>query len=365
MTASVQLIELMDLCVELGASDLHLSADLPAVFRINGKLKRFNAAMNLTEDTEEFLFCAELMKNLCQSLMNQQQLTMFAQDSTLDLGYSTEKGYRYRINIYLEKGHYALAIRYLDGSFKTMRELGLPPQMDYLANLNSGLVLVSGSTGSGKSTTLTAILNSINQNQEKHVLTIEDPIEVVHKNAKSIFHQRELFTDVPSFSSAVKASLREDPDVIMVGEMRDLDTIRAVLTAAETGHLVFSTVHTNNAVGVIERLVGSFPGDEQIVARQRIAYALKGVVAQQLLPTANGKGRAVAIETLIVNAAVANLIESSKTKQIYSVMESGARQGMQTLDQALVKLVKSKKVNENDAKAMCRDNDTFNRLLNL
>jgi len=365
MTASVQLIELMDLCVELGASDLHLSADLPAVFRINGKLKRFNTALDLADNTEEFIFCAELMKNLCQSLMNSRQLELFSQDSTLDLGYSNEKGYRYRINIYLEKGHYALAIRYLDGSFKTMRELGLPPQMDYLANLKSGLVLVSGATGSGKSTTLTAILNSINQNQEKHVLTIEDPIEVVHKNAKSIFHQRELYTDVPSFSSAVKASLREDPDVIMVGEMRDLETIRAVLTAAETGHLVFSTVHTNNAVGVIERLVGSFPGDEQIVARQRIAYALKGVVAQQLLPTANGKGRAVAIETLIVNAAVANLIESSKTKQIYSVMESGARQGMQTLDQALVKLVKNKKVNENDAKAMCRDNDTFNRLLNL
>ena len=365
MTTSVQLIELMDLCVELGASDLHLSVDLPAVFRINGKLKRFNAAMDLATDTEEFIFCPELMKNLCQSLMNQQQLTMFAQDSTLDLGYSTDKGYRYRINIYLEKSHYALAIRYLDGSFKTMRELGLPPQMDYFANLKSGLVLVSGATGSGKSTTLTAILNSINQSQEKHVLTIEDPIEVVHKNAKSIFHQRELYTDVPSFANAVKAALREDPDVIMVGEMRDLDTIRAVLTAAETGHLVFSTVHTNNAVGVIERLVGSFPGDEQIVARQRIAYALKGVVAQHLLPTANGKGRAVAIETLIVNAAVANLIESSKTKQIYSVMESGARQGMQTLDQALVKLVKNKKVNENDAKAICRDNDTFNRLLNL
>jgi len=365
MTDSVQLIELMDLCVELGASDLHLSTDLPAVFRINGKLKRFNAAMNLADDAEEFIFCAELMKNLCQSLMNVRQLELFAQESNLDLGYSTDKGYRYRINIYLEKGHYALAIRYLDGSFKTMRELGLPPQMDYLANLKAGLVLVSGATGSGKSTTLTAILNSINQNQEKHVLTIEDPIEVVHKNAKSIFHQRELYTDVPSFASAVKASLREDPDVIMVGEMRDLDTIRSVLTAAETGHLVFSTVHTNNAVGVIERLVGSFPGDEQVVARQRIAYALKGVVAQQLLPTANGKGRAVAIETLIVNAAVANLIESSKTKQIYSVMESGARQGMQTLDQALVKLVKNKKVNENDAKAMCRDNDTFNRLLNL
>ncbi len=365
MTAAVQLIEWMDLCVELGASDLHLSVDLPAIFRVNGKLVRYNDALNKSSETSEFILCSELTKNLAQSLMNQQQLAMFAKDSNLDMGYSTDKGHRYRINIYLEKSHYALAIRYLDGAFRTMRELGLPPQIDYLANLKSGLVLVSGATGSGKSTTLTAILNSINQTQAKHVLTIEDPIEVVHKNIKSIFHQRELYSDVPSFANAVKASLREDPDVIMVGEMRDLDTIRAVLTAAETGHLVFSTVHTNNAVGVIERLVGSFPGDEQIVARQRIAYALKGVVAQQLLPTANGKGRAVAIESLIVNAAVSNLIESSKTKQIYSVMESGSRQGMQTLDQALVKLVKNKKVTEHDAKAICRDNETFNRLLSL
>ncbi|MGL1958380.1 MAG: PilT/PilU family type 4a pilus ATPase [Colwellia sp.] len=359
--AAIQLIELMDLCVDLHASDLHLSVDLPAIFRINGKLVRYKA----DEDSDEFIFQPDLMKELCDSLMNQRQLEMFERDSTLDMGYSSDKDQRYRINIYIEKGHYALAIRYLDGSFKSMRELGLPPQIDYFANLKSGLVLVSGATGSGKSTTLTAILNSINQNQEKHLLTIEDPIEVVHKNIKSIVHQRELYSDVPSFASAVKSSLREDPDVIMVGEMRDLDTIRAVLTAAETGHLVFSTVHTNNAVGVIERLVGSFPGDEQIVARQRIAYALKGVIAQQLLPTINGKSRVVAIETLIVNAAVANLIESSKTKQIYSVMESGARQGMQTLDQALVKLVKNKKINELDAKAICRDNETFNRLLSL
>ena len=356
MAVAQQLTELMDLCVELTASDLHLSADLPAIFRINGKLKRHQ---------EEVIFSAELVEALCLSLMNNRQLDTFAKDMTLDMGFSSDKGFRYRINIYREKGHFALAIRYLDGQFRTMRELGLPPQMDYLANLKSGLVLVSGSTGSGKSTTLTAILNSINQNQEKHVLTIEDPIEVVHQNVKSIFHQRELFSDVPSFANAVKASLREDTDVIMVGEMRDLDTIRAVLTAAETGHLVFSTVHTNNAVGVIERLVGSFPGDEQVVARQRIAYALKGVVAQQLLPTSNGKGRAVAIETLIVNSAVSNLIESSKSKQIFSVMESGSRQGMQTLDQALVKLVKNKKVNEIDAKAICRDNGTFDRLLRL
>ncbi|MBL4900699.1 MAG: Flp pilus assembly complex ATPase component TadA, partial [Colwellia sp.] len=180
--AAPQLIELMDLCVELNASDLHLSADLPAVFRINGKLKRYNAATAADKETEEFIFSPELVENLAQSLMNQQQLDMFARDSNLDMGFSTNGGYRYRINIYLEKGHYALAIRYLDGSFRTMRELGLPPQIDYLANLKSGLVLVSGATGSGKSTTLTAILNSINQTQEKHVLTIEDPIEVVHKN---------------------------------------------------------------------------------------------------------------------------------------------------------------------------------------
>jgi len=379
MAVAKQLIALMDTCVTLGASDLHLSVDLPAVFRINGKLKRYTASNhdlatafdenvasdNKDSSNDEFLFTPTLMEALSISLMNDRQREMFVEDSALDMGFSTDSGHRYRINIYIEKGHYALAIRYLDGSFKTLRELGLPPQIDYFSNLKSGLVLVSGATGSGKSTTLTAILNSINQLQEKHVLTIEDPIEVVHKNINSIFHQRELYADVPSFSGAVKSSLREDPDVIMVGEMRDLDTIRAVLTAAETGHLVFSTVHTNNAVGVIERLVGSFPGDEQIVARQRIAYALKGVIAQQLLPTINGKGRVVAIETLIVNSAVANLIESSKTKQIYSVMESGARQGMQTLDQALVKLVRNKKIHEADARAICRDNETFNRLLTL
>ena len=369
MAVAPQLIELMDLCVELGASDLHLSVDLPPVYRINGALTRYQegaySAHNAPDNNQSFGFRPQQMENLCLSLMSPRQLESFKQDKTLDLGFSSDNGHRYRINIYLEKNHYALAIRYLDGQFRTMRELGLPPQMDYFANLKSGLVLVSGATGSGKSTTLTAILNNINQNQTKHVLTIEDPIEVVHQNIQSIFHQRELFNDVPNFSSAVRSALREDPDVIMVGEMRDLDTIRAVLTAAETGHLVFSTVHTNNAVGVIERLVGSFPGDEQVVARQRIAYALKGVIAKHLLPTVSGKGRAVAIETLIVNGAVANLIESSKTKQIYSVMESGSRQGMQTLDQALVKLVNNKKVSEIDAKAICRDNDTFNRLLSL
>ncbi|MBL0711893.1 MAG: Flp pilus assembly complex ATPase component TadA, partial [Colwellia sp.] len=216
---------LMDLCVELGASDLHLSVGLPAIFRLNGKLKRYTVGKGMTKSapsnstsgngevevkSEEFLFTPELMKTMCFSLMNERQQAMFIEDFTLDMGYSSDKGSRYRINIYIEKGHHALAIRYLDGSFKSTRELGLPPQIDYFATLKAGLVLVSGATGSGKSTTLTAILNSINETQEKHVLTIEDPVEVVHKNKKSIFHQRELYSDVPSFASAVKSSLRED-----------------------------------------------------------------------------------------------------------------------------------------------------------
>lgn len=293
--------------------------------------------------------------------LNRQQ---FEKELTLDLGFTSDSGNRFRINLYREQGRCALAIRYLDGRLKTTRELGLPPQMDYLATLKSGLVLVCGATGSGKSTTLTAILNNINENQEKHILTVEDPVEVIHQNKKSIVHQRELYTDVPDFAGAVRAALREDPDVVMVGEMRDLETVRSALTAAETGHLVFSTLHTNDAVGVVERLIGIFPGNEQSVARQRIAQALKAVVAQTLVPTIGGRGRVVVAEILMVNSAVSNLIESAKTKQIYSTMESSARQGMQTFDQALAKLVRAKRISQESGRALCRDSTTFERLVN-
>lgn len=353
MDHPIKLRQLMDACAELSASDLHLSADLHATYRIRGQIKAVGQQQYNAHDVTA----------MAQSLMTDLHREQFEQDMTLDMGFTSEAGHRFRVNIYREQGHCALAIRYLDSSLKTTRELGLPPQLDYLSALKSGLVLVCGATGSGKSTTLTAILNNINETQAKHILTIEDPVEFVHSNKKSIVHQRELHTDVPNFASAVKASLREDPDVIMVGEMRDLETMRTALTAAETGHLVFSTLHTSDAVGVIERLIGSFPGNEQTVARQRIAHALKAVVAQNLVPTLDGNNRAVVAEILMVNTAVANLIESAKTKQIYSVMESSTREGMQTLDQALARLVRANSISADAGRMMCRDLQSYERML--
>lgn len=351
--ALAHVLSLMDRCAQQHASDLHISVDLPPVYRLNGKIQRAGAEP----------FDADSVRAMAGSLMSDAQQAHFKEFMTLDIGYTSTSGHRFRINIYREQGHCALAIRYLDGSLKSIEDLGLPPQIEYLSQLRSGLVLVCGATGSGKSTTLTAILNNINETQTKHILTVEDPVEFVHQNKKSIVHQRELFSDVPNFASAVKAALREDPDVIMVGEMRDLETMRSALTAAETGHLVFSTLHTNDAVGVIERLIGSFPGDEQTVARQRIAHALKAVIAQNLIPTMDGKSRAVVAEILMVNTAVANLIESSKSRQIYSVMESCTREGMQTLDQALARLIYEKRISPDAGRMMCRDLQSLERMI--
>lgn len=353
MDNAIKIRQFMDSCVALNASDLHISHNLPPTYRIHGRIHRAKHAVLSPSEVEQMAF----------SLMNAHHRQYFEQHMTLDMGFSSEQGFRFRVNVYRQMGSVALAIRYLDGGLKTMKELGLPNQINYLTGLKSGLVLICGATGSGKSTTLTAILNDINENQEKHILTVEDPIEFVHANIKSIVHQRELYTDVPDFASAVKAALREDPDVVMVGEMRDLETMRTAITAAETGHLVFSTLHTNDAVGVIERLIGSFPGNEQSVARQRIAHALKAVVAQNLVPRADNQGRAVVAEILMVTNAVANLIESSKSKQIYSVMESSSQQGMQTLDQALAKLAISNTITLEAAQRMCRDPESFNKLV--
>lgn len=345
--------QLMDDCVTKQASDLHLSVGLPPIYRVHGRIIR-----SKTPPCE-----VEQIDTIANELMNDVQRQHYRNDLTLDMGHTTAKGHRFRVNIYRESGNTALAIRFLDGGLKTVEELGLPAQLNYLSELKSGLVLVCGATGSGKSTTLTALLNSINEKQEKHILTVEDPVEFVHRNLKSIVHQRELYTDVPDFASAVRAALREDPDVIMVGEMRDLETMRAALTAAETGHLVFSSLHTSDAVGVVERLIGSFPGNEQGVARQRIAYALKSVVAQRLIPTIDGKGRVVAAEILMINTAVSNLIDSARSRQIYSVMESSTRQGMQTMDQALARHVAARRIGHDVGRSLCRDLVSFERML--
>ena len=260
-------------------------------------------------------------------------------------------------------GQCTLAIRHLNNIFHSMDELRLPEKLQELVSLKKGLVIMTGATGSGKSTTLATLIHEINLSRQCHIITIEDPVEFVHSNLQALVHQREVFSDTQSFADAVRASLREDPDVIMVGEMRDLDTIKAAITAAETGHLVFSTLHTNDAVSAIERLVGAFPGAEQDVARNRLAMSMQAVVSQQLIPTANGRGRIPAVEILRITTAVANMINAGKTRQIHSLMESGHEQGMQTVDQALAQLVKERWINRDTAMRLANNKLALEKLM--
>lgn len=347
--------QLLGRCIADGASDIHLSCDRVPVFRIHGEL--------VPQEGDKVSF--ETMNCLVQDLMTKRQHEEYEKHQSLDLGYSTPEGERFRVNCYRQLGQVAIAVRHLDSRMFDIEKLSLPPQIRRLAHLKSGLVLVTGATGSGKSTTLAALINEINMKRSCHILTIEDPVEFIHTDNRSMIHHRELYTDVPDFPSAVRSALREDPDVIMVGEMRDIETMRAALTAAETGHLVFSTLHTDDAVGTIERFVGSFPGDEQSGARHRIAMSLRAVVSQHLLTARSGTGRVPAVEILMVTLAVANLIETGNSRQIYSAMESGHSEGMQTRDQSLANLVIKRRVTNTVARSICNDKDVFGKLLQI
>lgn len=346
---------LLATCVELRASDMHLSSGEPVYFRINGKLCSHGGEV----------FDADAVAAMAHAIMTGHQRQEFGTRMTTDLGYSAADGQRFRVNCYRELGQPALAVRHLDQRLLSLEELGLPARLRDLAHLHSGLVLVTGATGSGKSSTLAVLLDEINRTRDCHILTVEDPVEFVHKNRKSLVHHREVHTDVPSYADAVRAAMREDPDVIMVGEMRDLETMKASLAAAETGHLVFSTLHTGEAVGAIERFIGYFGGEEQAVARHRIAMVLRAVVAQRLVLGTDGTKRLPAVELLMVNTAAANLIQTSKTRQLYSMMETGAREGMWTLDQDLARLVKSGAIERESALALCTNRDGFDRLVSV
>ncbi|MDZ7753597.1 MAG: PilT/PilU family type 4a pilus ATPase [Gammaproteobacteria bacterium] len=354
MQAAEHLDQLLRRLVEQGASDLHLSCGAPPCLRIHGELRRL----------DDVALAPDSIHGMLQHICSPSQWQEFAERRTVDIGYGTPDGERFRINAYCELGRPALAARHLDQRMLSLQELRLPPALGALASLRAGLVLVTGTTGSGKSTTLAALIDQINRSRACHILTIEDPVEFVHPPKRALVHHRELYADVPSFAEAVRAALREDPDVILVGEMRDIETMRAALTAAETGHLVFSTLHTGEAIGCIERLVGSFPGDEQEVARHRIGMALRAVIAQQLIPVGDDRGRVPAIEILMVNPAVANLIASSKTRQIFSVMETGSGEGMQTFDQSLSSLVRDRLLSSEEALAHCHDATAMAGLLN-
>jgi twitching motility protein PilT len=340
---------LLELCIKHEASDLHISSGDVPYFRVHGRLEPFEGKPLTALEVDE----------LAHSLMNPQQAEVFKQELTLDLAHAQSEMQRFRINVYRERGRVAMAIRRLENRFRSIEEWGLPPVLGTFAELRDGLVLVTGPTGSGKTTTLATLIHQINLDRACHIITIEDPVEYIHHNVRSMVHQRELYSDVPTFAQAVRASLREDPDVILVGEMRDVETMRAAITAAETGHLVFSTLHTGDTVGAVDRMIGMFSGTEQESIRQQLSMVLKAVVAQRLLPTVDGEGRVPAVEILRITTAVAHLVRTGKPQQIYSSIEAGSELGMQTFEQALADLVTRGIVDISDASLLSRDGKLF------
>jgi twitching motility protein PilT len=321
----ISLHELLERMTTNGASDLHLTAGVPPQYRIDGQIV----------SSEYEIVTPELSEKLAYSLMKEDQRTRFEQNKELDLSFGIKGLSRYRANVYLQRGVVTMAIRTIPYQFMTMEKLGLPKVVQDMAFRPKGLVLVTGPTGSGKSTTLAALINRINEERRCHIITIEDPIEYVHQHKKSIVNQRELNSDTHSFTAALKYVLRQDPDVIMVGEMRDLETIQAALTIAETGHLVFATLHTNSTYEAISRIVDVFPSDQQPQILAQLAFVLEGIVTQQLVPKMRGGGRVLIPEILICNPAIRAVVREGKTHQIYTLMQAGQKFGMQTMNQAL------------------------------
>ena len=335
--------EILELAVSKKASDIHISANLPPVLRIDGKLFRTNLPVLTPDDVETVLF----------PILSNDQRRELEQNWELDFGYGLTNIGRFRVNIYRDKGAYAAAFRTINSTPPTFSDLGLPEIVKKVAERPRGLILVTGPTGSGKSTTLAAMIDYINTSRVEHILTIEDPIEFIHKSKKSVVHQRELGQDTKSVANALRSALREDPDVILVGEMRDLETTRLALTAAETGHLVLGTLHTSSASQTIDRIVDIFPEIQQQQVRLQLSLSLVAVFSQCLLPRLqpNGvkQGRVMAQEIMLVNSAISNLIREQKTAQIYSAIQMGSGQGMQTLDKCLENLVKQKLCDPMDA----------------
>ena len=345
----------LEVVVKQRGSDLHISAGLPPVVRIDGNLQRMDVPALKPEEVELLLF----------PMLNKEQRRKLEQDWELDFSYGIQGLSRFRVNIYKDRGNYAAAFRVIASKVPSFKELGLSDTVRKIAEKPRGLVLVTGPTGSGKSTTLAAMINYINETRSEHILTIEDPIEFIHPSKRSIIHQRELGQDTRSFANAIKSALREDPDIILVGEMRDLDTIRLALTAAETGHLVFGTLHTSSASQTIDRIIDVFPEGQQQQVRVQLSNSLVAVFSQTLLPLlqADGtkSGRVMAQEVMLVIPAIANLIREAKAAQIYSTMQTNSGFGMQTLEMSLRDLYMRKKITLEDALARSSRPEEFKR----
>ena len=351
-TANIRIENLLEECVRTKASDLHLQVGLPPILRIDGALQPISGYNSLDEATVEKLVFATLEEDQKQILLK---------DKEFDYSFSFGDLGRFRVNAFHEKGNLAAAFRLIPNQIQTIAELGMPPVVTSFADFPRGLVLVTGPTGSGKSTTLAALVDKINSEKSAHIITIEDPIEFTHKSKHSVVVQREVHYDTYSFSAALRSALREDPDVVLIGEMRDLETISAAITIAETGHLVFATLHTNSASQSIDRMNDVFPPHQQPQVRSQLANILQAICAQRLVPAIGG-GRVVAAEILVANPAVRSVIREGKTHQLDTIIQTGADQGMQTMDRTLVKLVQTGVITHDSAREYAVDLQEFERL---
>lgn len=341
----MNLLELMNKCHAVHASDLHLTVGMPPIIRLNGRLIHLNEEVLRPADTVEYVV----------QCTDEEQRKCLDRDGEIDFSISIIGGFRFRVNAFKQRGSYAIAMRNVDNDILSLSQLGLPPVLKEFTTKNFGFVLVTGPTGSGKSTTLATLIDMINHDRDCHIITLEDPIEFLHKHDKSIINQREIGSDSRSYHHALRSALREDPDVILIGEMRDYESIAIALTAAETGHLVFSTLHTIGAAKTIDRIIDVFPPNQQQQIRIQLSMTLLGIVSQQLIPRADAKGREVATEVMFANPAVRNLIREGKTPQISNSIITGGSLGMVSMDNSLINLYKDRKITSDEVYTRCVD----------
>jgi twitching motility protein PilT len=353
-STGVNLRALLEEMIERDASDLHITAGERAKLRVDGDITNANLEYVLTpKDTLQ----------LAYSVLTENQKKRFEMEDELDFSFGIQNLARFRGNCFKQRGCVSMVIRQIPFNIRSFTDLGLPNVIAKMAEKPRGLVLVTGPTGSGKSTTLAAMLDKINRERKGHIITVEDPIEFIHRHQGCIVNQREVGTDTKSFANALKYALREDPDTILIGEMRDLETIQAALTIAETGHLAFATLHTNSAAEAINRIIDVFPSHQQSQVRAQLAFVLEGIITQTLLPKAKGRGRAMAAEILVVTPAIRALIRDDKVHQIYSLMQSGKKYGMQTLNDALYQLYMSREVTDEECMRVSGDPNEFLRMI--
>lgn len=340
--------------VERGASDLHITPGVPPMIRTRGELVPLDYPPLKPQDTRQ----------LCYSVLTDAQKHRFEENLELDLSFGVRGLSRFRANIFMQRGALAGAFRLIPYQIRSFQELGLPPVVNDLCAKPRGLILVTGPTGSGKSTTLAAMVDKINSDRREHIVTIEDPIEFTHQHKSCIVNQREVHQDTKSFNAALRSILRQDPDVVLIGEMRDLETIEAALTVSETGHLTFGTLHTNSCVQTINRIIDVFPAHQQPQIRAQLSFVLEGVMCQTLIPTMDGKGRALCMEIMVPNAAIRNLVREDKVHQIYSQIQVGqAKSGMQTMNQSLQMLYQRRVISFDDAMTRSPDPDELKQML--